>query len=381
MKNSVIKIIHIVGARPQFIKVVPVIRAIADYNKQRRRNSIESILLHTGQHYDNNMSQVFFEELLIPEPKYHLGIGSESHGRQTAKMLEKIEDVLISEKPDIVLVYGDTNSTLAGALASAKLHIPLAHIEAGLRSHNKKMPEEINRVLTDHCSDILFCPTQTAVENLRKEGFVDGVYWVGDVMYDAALAFLLIAGRKSNILNRLGFSEKKNRAKRYCLATIHRAENTDNPERLKRIFDALNSLAKDENKIIVPLHSRTLKRMKEIKMEKLNSNLCIIEPVSYLDMLLLEKNAQLILTDSGGVQKEAFFLEVPCLTLREETEWVETVESGWNRLVGTDPQGIVTAAEEVFCGKSKGQANINAYGDGQAARKIVEICVNWLKRT
>ncbi|MBA7672242.1 UDP-2,3-diacetamido-2,3-dideoxy-D-glucuronate 2-epimerase [subsurface metagenome] len=289
--------------------------------------------------------------------------------------------MLISEKPDIVLVYGDTNSTLAGALTTAKLHISLAHIEAGLRSYNKKMPEEINRVLTDHCSDILFCPTETAVGNLRKEGFVDGVYWVGDVMYDAVLAFLPVAERKSNILNKLGLYEKSYRAKRYCLATIHRAENTDNSERLKRIFDALNSLAKDDNKIIVPLHPRTLKRMKEIKMEKLNPNLCIIEPVSYLDVLLLEKDAQLILTDSGGVQKEAFFLEVPCLTLREETEWVETVESGWNRLVGTDPQRIVTAAEEIICRKSKEQANRNAYGDGQAARKIVEICVNWLKRT
>ena len=197
-------------------------------------------------------------------------------------------------------------------------------------------------------------------------------------MYDAVLAFLLIAERKSNILNKLGLSEKSYRAKRYCLATIHRAENTDNPERLKRIFDALSSLAKDDNKIIVPLHPRTLKRIKEIKIGKFNANLCITEPVSYLDMLFLEKNAQLVLTDSGGVQKEAFFLEIPCVTLREETEWVETVESGWNRLVGTDPQGIVAVAQEIICRKSRGQANMDAYGDGQAARKIVEICVNWL---
>lgn len=381
MKDFAIKIIHIVGARPQLIKVVPVTWAIADYNKQRQRSSIESILLHTGQHYDNSMSKVFFEELLISEPKYHLGIGSESHGKQTAKMLEKVEDVLISEKPDIVLVYGDTNSTLAGALATAKLHIPLAHVEAGLRSYDKKMPEEINRVLTDHSSDILFCPTETAVGNLRKEGVVNGVYWVGDVMYDALLALLQIAERESNILDKLGLSEKRYKEKRYCLATIHRAENTDNPERLKRIFDALSSLAKNNNKIIVPLHPRTLKQMKEIKIGKFDANLCITEPVSYLDMLLLEKNAQLVLTDSGGVQKEAFFLEVPCVTLREETEWVETVESGWNRLVGADPQRIVTAAQEIICGKSTEQANMSAYGDGQAARKIVEICVNWLKRT
>lgn len=330
------KLLDIVGARPQFIKVGPILRAIAKHNREHPQRAIHEVLVHTGQHYDYTMSRVFFEELELKEPDYHLGVGSGTHGSQTGEMLKRIEDVLLKEKPDLVMVYGDTNSTLAGALAAAKLHIPVAHVEAGLRSFNKTMPEEINRVLTDHISDLLFCPTQTAVENLEREGITKGVHLVGDVMYDSVLYNVQLAEKRSEILERLHLQPKG-----YALATVHRAENTDHPERLRSIFQALETIAADGLPVVVPLHPRTRKRLSALNLPF--NRLQIIEPVSYLEMLLLEKSAKIILTDSGGVQKEAFFFKVPCVTVRDETEWVETVELGWNVLVGCDPERIVEA--------------------------------------
>lgn len=415
------KIISIVGARPQFIKVMPLIRAIEKNNKSGNprvpRNQIQHILVHTGQHYDYEMSKVFFVELNIPEPDYNLGVGSGSHGQQTGEMLKKIEKVLIKENPDWVLVYGDTNSTLAGALAAKKLHIPLAHIEAGLRSYNREMPEETNRVLADHCSDILFCPTENAVKNLKKEGFtniinngklvkvsskspivnhqssnltsprtadlcggergrVRGklpnnlitqspiVINVGDIMYDALLMCLPIAEKKSKILKKLDLKPKE-----YYLATIHRAENTDNTERLINILKALIEISKHKP-VVFPAHPRTKKViLSNMLLSTCYSQLRIIKPVSYLDMLILEKNALKILTDSGGVQKEAYLLKVPCITLRDETEWIETVEAGWNVLTGCYPVKIVQATLKARVGIESAWP----YGDGRAAKKSVVI--------
>jgi UDP-GlcNAc3NAcA epimerase len=331
------KILTIVGARPQFIKLAP-------FSKVLRENGINEIIVHTGQHYDENMNDLFFKELEIPEPDYNLGIGSGNHGEQTGRMLIEIEKVILKENPDLVIVYGDTNSTLAGALAASKLHIKLAHVEAGLRSFNKRMPEEINRVLTDHVSDILFCPTQTAVENLKNEGITKGVYLVGDVMFDALLHFSKISDMKSNILERLNIKPKE-----YYLATIHRAENTDNYERLKNILIAFSKM---DEKVVFPIHPRTRKMISYYGLGDLleNDNVKVIDPVGYLDMLKLEKNAKAILTDSGGVQKEAFWLKVPCITLRDETEWVETVNLGWNRLVGSNVEKILEAVRDLKFG-------------------------------
>ena len=324
------KIATIIGARPQFIKAAMVNKAVQKHNMESKCPAITEIIVHTGQHYDDNMSAVFFRELNIPEPDLNLGIGSGPHGQQTGQMLIRIEEVLLSEKPDLVIVYGDTNSTLAGALAAAKLKIPIAHVEAGLRSFNREMPEEYNRVLTDHCSDLLFCPTQTAVQNLKHEGISKGVYLVGDVMCDSVLHNLKLAEKNSCILEKLDLKPKK-----YALATIHRAENTDEPKKLKSIFYALDKIAQNGWHVIVPLHPRTQKKLNNSETYQLN-DLVLIEPLSYLDMLLLEKQAKVILTDSGGVQKEAYWFEVPCVTLRNETEWVETVETSWNYLAGTD---------------------------------------------
>ncbi|GIV96198.1 MAG: UDP-N-acetyl glucosamine 2-epimerase [Herpetosiphonaceae bacterium] len=316
------KIVTVVGARPQFIKAAAVSRIL------RSTPGLNEILVHTGQHYDENMSDVFFEELNIPRPDYHLGIGSGSHGAQTGRMLEAIEQVLLAERPNWVLVYGDTNSTLAGALAAAKLHIPVAHVEAGLRSFNRKMPEEINRVLTDHAADLLFAPTEAAVENLRREGIPgERVIFVGDVMYDAALYFGTRAEQRSDVLARLGL-----KAQNYVLATIHRAENTDNADRLRDIVSGLVDLAHDIA-VVLPLHPRTRGALqREGLLDKAIGPICLIDPVGYLDMIMLEKHARLIITDSGGVQKEAFFYRVPCITLRNETEWTELVTLGWNQL-------------------------------------------------
>jgi UDP-N-acetylglucosamine 2-epimerase len=316
------KVVDVVGARPQFIKLAPILKAVERHNPQYPDRPIQEILVHTEQHYDYEMSQVFFDELGLKVPDYHLGVGSGSYGYQTGEMLKRIEEVLLKEKPDLAMVYGDTNTTLAGALAAAKLHIPVAHVEAGLRSFNKKMPEEINRVLTDHLSDLLFCPTQAAVENLRREGIEKGVHLVGDVMYDAVLLYLDLAERKSEIMERLGLKPKS-----YALATVHRAENTDQPERLRAIFEGLERVAEEGLSVILPLHPRTRKRLNTLGIHP--KEVQVLDPVSFLDMLVLEKNARVILTDSGGVQKEAFFFRVPCVTLREETEWVETVGTGW----------------------------------------------------
>ena len=315
------KILTVIGARPQFIKAAPVSKAL-------RHAGHDEFIVHTGQHYDYQMSQVFFDELLIPNPDVNLGVGSASHGKQTAEMLIGIEEVILQKKPHWVLVYGDTNSTLAGALAAAKLQTPLAHIEAGLRSYNRAMPEEHNRVLTDHCANLLFCPTQTAVENLRKEGIVEGVYWVGDTMYDAVSEFAEIALQRSRILEELNLIHRE-----YLLVTIHRSYNTDSPEKLAQIIRALMKIPET---IIFPIHPRTRARLNDFNLWEdviQAKHIRLIEPVGYLDMLRLEQSARIIITDSGGVQKEAYFFRVPCLTLRSETEWVETVEAGWNRLV------------------------------------------------
>jgi len=347
------KLLTIVGARPQFIKAAALSREL--------RKKHDEVIVHTGQHYDDNMSKVFFKELEIPQADYNLGIGSNSHGAQTGAMLEQIEVVLHKEKPDRVIVFGDTNSTLAGALAAAKMHIPVAHIEAGLRSFNRIMPEEINRVVTDHLSDILLCPSRTAVTNLQKEGILIGVYEVGDIMLDALLFAKDKAKRSVKILERLKIEKK-----RYILATLHRAENTDNRKRLGSILRAfLNS-----NEIIVfPLHPRTKKMIKLFCMESLlGKNVKIIEPVGYLDMVWLEQNARMILTDSGGIQKEAYWLKIPCITLRDETEWVETVTSGWNVLTGANNSKMLSNIANFILP----QEHSSLYGDGQTAKKCCE---------
>jgi UDP-N-acetylglucosamine 2-epimerase len=311
------------------------------------------------------MSQIFFDELAISEPDRNLGVGSGSHGYQTGQMLVRIEEVLLEEKPDFVVVYGDTNSTLAGALAAVKLHIPVAHVEAGLRSYNREMPEEHNRVVADHCSDLLFCPTQTAVANLAREGVTNGVHLVGDTMYDAVLQFSAIARQRSTILEDLGLESKT-----YLLTTIHRPYNTDIPENLRNIFQAF---AEIREVIVFPAHPRTSKKIvaleSEFFQELVPKNVKIIEPVGYLDMLVLEENARLILTDSGGMQKEAYFFGVPCITLRPETEWLETVESGWNVVAGADISAIIEGCEKAI--NSPPTSRHDLYGDGRASEKIV----------
>jgi UDP-GlcNAc3NAcA epimerase len=351
-------IVTIVGARPQFIKAAPVSRALRAYG------SLTEILVHSGQHFDDNMSEVFFRELGIPAPKYNLGIQGGSHGAMTGRMLEKIEAVLVTEKPDRVIVYGDTNTTLAGALAAAKLHIPIAHIEAGLRSWNRRMPEEINRVLTDHLSDMLFCPTFQAVENLRNEGIQKQVIHSGDVMFDAARLVAEIAGTIVPIL-------EKNRLEpsRYYLVTLHRAENTDNETRLAAILAALARLAR-HTPVVLPLHPRTRQQIRRLNLSSLTAGIHFIDPVSFLEMAALEKNSLVILTDSGGVQKEAYFHGIPCVTLRDETEWVETVDAGWNTLAGADTSRIIAAVSSASPGRP-----IPEYGTGTAARKIADCLV------
>lgn len=358
------KCITIVGARPQFIKAAVVSRAL------RERAGNREILVHTGQHYDREMSDIFFDELDIPRPDYNLGIGSGNHGQQTARMLEAIEKVLLDEKPDRVLVYGDTNSTLAGALAAVKLQIPIAHVEAGLRSFNRCMPEEINRVLTDHASEILFAPTETAMMNLLAEGIDrQKCHLVGDVMYDGALYYGQKAAKCSQILTRLNLNYKN-----YILATIHRAENTDAPDRLLAIFEAL-SIVSRQLPVVVPLHPRTRRYLQNLEgAEKLLDNILGIEPVGYLDMIELEKNARLIATDSGGIQKEAFFYRVPCITLRDETEWIELVTLGWNRVISPkNSQVIVRSIEAVLNSTVPIDTGSSPYGEGRASEKIVEI--------
>lgn len=356
------KIVSVVGARPQFIKAAPVSKAL-------RNAGHNEILVHTGQHYDYGMSQVFFDELNISEPDINLEVGSSSHGWQTGQMLMRIEEVLLREEPDWVLVYGDTNSTLAGALAAVKLQIPLAHVEAGLRSFNREMPEEHNRVLTDHCSDLLFCPTQTAVDNLAKEGITQGVNLVGDTMYDAVLQFSELAKERSSILKDFGLKSKK-----YLLATLHRPYNVDLPENLGEILRAFIEI---NEPILFAVHPRTQERIKalgnSLQSQLTSSKVRLIDPVGYLDMLILEQNARLILTDSGGMQKEAYFFGVPCITLRPETEWVETVEAGWNVVVGSDRSLIVEQARDL---QPPGQLPRQLFGDGNASKLIVQTLEN-----
>ncbi len=366
------KIATIVGARPQFIKAAPVSRAFS------QRRALEEILIHTGQHFDPNMSEIFFEELQIPKPDYNLGIGGGSHGQNTGRMLEKIEEVLLAEKPDLVLVYGDTDSTLAGALAATKLHFPVAHVEAGLRSYNRRMPEEINRILVDQLSTFLFCPTEIAVNNLHGEGFPHVlraatpiqrqiVCNVGDVMYDAARYYADKAQQKSTVLDQLGLDTGG-----FILATVHRAENTDDPERLALILEGFNQVA-GMMPVIMPIHPRTRKMLKTLGSEIAaccSSHIKFVDPLGYLDMVMLEKHAAVIATDSGGVQKEAYFHGVPCVTLREETEWVELIELGWNRLA---PPGKANIAESITAAVGvKGQAG-SPYGQGFAAAEIVKM--------
>lgn len=353
------KILTVIGARPQFIKAAAVSRQIAEMSE------LEEILVHTGQHYDSNMSDVFFDELEIPRPAHHLGIAGGGHGAMTGRMLAAIEALLLEVRPDVVMVYGDTNSTLAGALAAAKLHIPVAHVEAGLRSFNKRMPEEINRILTDQCSDLLLTPTATATQNLVREGVLkERIIECGDVMFDAALHF----GKKADAGQagpfRFGLTPGQ-----YVLATIHRQENTDAPIRLAAIIDGLAAVA-ENLRVVLPLHPRTRARIDAANLTDRLGALNIIEPVGYLDMVALEKHAAVVATDSGGVQKEAFFYEVPCITLRDETEWVELVEAGWNRLVApNDPEAV---REAILQAQGTRGDKIAPYGSGNAASIIAE---------
>jgi UDP-GlcNAc3NAcA epimerase len=345
-----VRFASIVGARPQFIKLAPVSCALRQQNQE--------LIIHTGQHYDYCMSEKFFDELAIPAPDYHLGVGSGAHGVQTGRMLEVIEQVLLKERPEWVIVYGDTNSTLAGALAAAKLHIPVAHVEAGLRSFNRAMPEEINRVVTDHLADRLFCPTETARKHAHNEGITRGIEVVGDVMYDILLHVQTkIDAHIETLLPVLGVAPQT-----YVLVTVHRAANTDDPDTMQRIAHALNKL---EMPVIFPVHPRTRTCLERYSISWKN-HVQLIEPVGYLDMLALERAAYRILTDSGGVQKEAFLLGVPCVTLREETEWMETVESGWNVLVGSCWKAIVEAIGQ----PKPNPPRQNPFGEGEAAIQI-----------
>jgi UDP-N-acetylglucosamine 2-epimerase len=366
------KIVTIVGARPQFIKAAPVSKAIRDHNEKGKNPRITEVLVHTGQHYDHGMSQIFFDELDISEPNLNLGVGSGPHGWQTGQMLVRIEEVLLEEKPDFVVVYGDTNSTLAGALAAVKLHILVAHVEAGLRSFNREMPEEHNRVVADHCSNLLFCPTQRAVDNLAREGVTRGVHLVGDTMYDAVLQFSSIARKRSTILENLDLEPET-----YLLTTIHRPYNTDIPENLRNIFQAFAEIGEA---IVFPAHPRTSKKIAALEstasQELVPGNVKIIEPVGYLDMLVLEENARLILTDSGGMQKEAYFFGVPCITLRPETEWLETVEVGWNIATGADTSAIVDGCQKAINSPPTNRPNL--YGDGRASSEVVRYLIEGL---
>jgi UDP-GlcNAc3NAcA epimerase len=375
------KIVTIVGARPQFIKAAAVSRAIESFNRRGPRRRIQEVLVHTGQHYDDVMDRVFFEELEIPRPRHHLGVGSGPHGKQTARMMEGIESVLQKEKPDVVLVYGDTNSTLAGTLTAVKLNLSVAHVEAGLRSYNRVMPEETNRVLTDHLSRFLFCPTSVSVKNLAKEGIRNSretvVRQVGDVMYDSMIYYSAIAEKKSTILSDLSLCFSAPNAERrtpnYYLATLHRAENTDDPEKLGSIVRALGRIGR-EAVVVLPLHPRTRKMMKAYHLLRNVEGLRLIEPLSYLNMVKLTKHSRAVFTDSGGVQKEAYWLRVPCFTLREETEWVETVESGWNVLVGTEEKRILSTVRTLDEGKGRRRSKA-LFGNGKASEKIVQTLI------
>lgn len=374
-----ITIVTIIGARPQIIKAAAISRAIREYFP----DAMKEIIVHTGQHYDNNMSDVFFKELAIPKPDYNLNVGSAGHGIQTARMIEGIEQVLQSEKPDYIVLYGDTNSTLAGAIAASKIHIPVVHIEAGLRSFNKAMPEEINRILCDHCSTLLFSPTQSGIDNLIKEGFSANnqppytadnpkVFHCGDVMYDNSLHFANLAEKQSTVLEKHGLT-----GGRYILSTIHRDNNTDQPERLNAIFKALLQIIRLSNQqLILPMHPRTAKLL-DSKLEpallqqvRHESRLILTQPVTFLDMIRLEQQASMVITDSGGVQKEAYFFRKPCIILRSETEWKEIVETGAAQIANADEEAIINAYKQFENFPPSDYPAI--FGDGEAARFICE---------
>jgi UDP-GlcNAc3NAcA epimerase len=364
------KLVSIVGARPQLIKIAPLARSFERHNRFGGK-PIEHVIVHTGQHYDASMSDAFFEELRIPSAAINLGIGSGPHGSQTGQMLEKIEQVLVEMQPDMVVTYGDTNSTVAGALAAAKLHIPVAHIEAGVRSFNRRMPEEINRIVTDHVSDLLLAPTPTAVDNLAKEGLSAKTVWTGDIMYDAVLFNRQMAERASDILERLGLVPGS-----YGLVTVHRAENTDDKQRLGSLMAVLNEIAASTMPLVFPMHPRTAKLMgSKLPDWSAHPNLHGIDPLGYLDMLRLVSHARMTLTDSGGLQKEAFFLGCPCITLRDETEWVETIQGGGNILAGVDPARIRAAVSAWESRLATGRTDfieevIAVFGHGHAADEI-----------
>ena len=357
------KVVTIVGARPQFVKAAALSRAFQEIG------GIEEVIVHTGQHFDKNMSDVFFEEMQIPHPQYNLAINSLSHGAMTGRMIEKIEAVLVEEKPDFLLVYGDTNSTLAGALAAVKIQVPIAHVEAGLRSFNMEMPEEINRILTDRISNILFCPTDTAIENLAKEGYENidvEVVKSGDVMEDAALYYEKLSREKATVLQTYNLA-----ASSYYLCTLHRAENTKSPKRMAEIIQGLNSIA-ENHKVVLPVHPRT----KELLLRhNLNANILILEPVGYFDMIALIKNARLVVTDSGGLQKEAYFFNKFCVTARDQTEWVELVSNGYNKIVGSSSAKMIEAVN--YFEVKTFQMETELYGGGKAAHFMAEYLKNY----
>ncbi len=381
-----IKIVTIIGARPQIIKAAALSRAIST----KFQNSITEIIVHTGQHYDENMSNVFFTELNIPHPNYNLNVGSGSHGKQTAKMIEGIEEILIKEKPNAIVLYGDTNSTLAGGIAASKIHVPIVHIEAGLRSFNKAMPEEVNRILCDHISTLLFSPTITGYNNLLKEGFKENnntpynannpkIYHCGDVMYDNSLHFSSLANTNTSIISKLNLIPNQ-----FILATIHRNNNTDEPPRLNALFESLHYISEKNNlKVVLPLHPRTANLLDKnlnadlLKKIKSNNNFIITEPASFLEMIALEKNCNLVMTDSGGVQKEAFYFEKPCIILRPETEWIELVECGTAIIADANKEKIISAYNTLTSKNNLEYPKL--YGNGKAAEFICdEICKNLL---
>lgn len=373
MKKRV-KVATISGARPQFIKIAAVSRAIARYKE------INEVIIHTGQHYDTNMSEIFFREMEIPEPAYNLNINQLSHGAMTGQMLEKIEAVLIEEKPDLVLVYGDTNSTLAGALAAKKLHIKIAHVEAGLRSFNMKMPEEVNRILTDRISNILFCPTDQAIKNLEREGFRHfdcKIIKCGDVMLDAALYYAQKSSTRSGILKTLTEQCQNLSRNNFILCTVHRPENIDVPERLESIFTGIMEIS-EKYPVVFPIHPRTEKKLRETNLLQTleNKNIILLPPVGYFDMLELLKHCRVVMTDSGGLQKEAYFFKKGCITLRDETEWVELVQAGINIVVGADKQMIIKHVDALS--DESPDFDSGLYGDGKASEQIIEEILNQL---
>jgi UDP-N-acetylglucosamine 2-epimerase len=370
------KLLSIVGVRPQFVKAAMLCSSIERWNQAcAPEDRVQHLLLNTGQHYDFEMAEIFFRQLPLPQPDFHLNVGSGSHGAQTGAMLQKIEEVLLREHPDYVIVYGDTNSTLAGALAAVKLHIPVAHVESGLRSFNRRMPEEINRITADHVSDLLLCPTLSAVQQLRDEGITENAFFTGDVMLDAVRAFAPIAAEHSRVMEELRIVPN-----RFVLATIHRAENTDSRERLEQLVETLCRLSKPTIFAVHPRLRMKLQQDPSLQLSRLRlesaSHLQMVSPLPYLDMLALEANARLVLTDSGGVQKEAYFLSTPCITLRDETEWTETLLDGWNTIAGTSPDSILPLVENFWSREESlpgVKPQLAAFGDGKASDRILDL--------